>query len=66
MSEVLGPWSGMRKYHEQEMLAHINDNGKTQTIKEHLMNTAELAASFSIPELERINYLIGLLHDVGK
>lgn len=47
--------------------AHITDDGKIQTNKEHLEGTALLACSFA----ERfgsgeIGYFCGILHDIGK
>jgi len=47
--------------------AHIKDDGKVQTIKEHLEGTATLARGFA----ENFNsgdygYYCGMLHDIGK
>lgn len=48
------------------MIAHINENG-TQTVFEHLMETAELAGRAGARYgLEQLMYLSGLLHDLGK
>ena len=48
-------------------IAHIKEGvGAVQTIREHSIETAELANSFSIPELRQIIYNISLLHDIGK
>ena len=47
-------------------IAHITENGKEQTIKEHSFNVAELCKEFSIEELKPLAYMIGLLHDIGK
>ncbi len=48
-------------------IAHKKENGESvQTIREHSLATAELAGSFSIPELRQIIYNISLLHDIGK
>ncbi len=48
-------------------LAHISDDGRKQTIKEHLENTAELAATFASPfGMDKTAYNAGLLHDIGK
>lgn len=49
-----------------EYIAHISNNGKIQTVAEHSINTALAAKKFSIDELKQINYLCGLLHDIGK
>lgn len=51
---------------EEQFIAHISDSGKVQSVAEHSLNTAAAAADFSIAELRQINYLCGLLHDVGK
>ena len=51
-----------------QMLAHISEDGtRTQTVSEHLKNTAALAGTFAAPfgaqgEAE----YAGLLHDIGK
>lgn len=46
--------------------AHISENGEVQSVKQHCENTAELAASFSVPEMCELNRAIGLMHDIGK
>lgn len=51
---------------EEQFVAHISDSGKLQSVAEHSLNTAAAAADFSIAELRQINYLCGLLHDIGK
>ncbi len=50
----------------ERYIAHISENGKEQSIAEHSLNTAAAASDFSIAELKRINYMCGLLHDIGK
>lgn len=48
-------------------LAHISDDGREQSIKEHLEKTAEMAASFAKPFcMEKQARIAGLLHDIGK
>ena len=48
-------------------IAHINERtGETQSVREHSENVAALCEQFSIPELKRLSYMIGLAHDVGK
>lgn len=42
------------------------DTNDVQTIYEHSVKTADLARSFSIPELRKIIYNTALLHDIGK
>lgn len=49
-----------------DFIAHITENGKEQTIKEHSINVAELCEKFSIYELKHIAYITGILHDIGK
>lgn len=47
--------------------AHVNEiTQQIQTVKEHCENTAALCKEFSIPELEELMYVMGLLHDIGK
>ena len=47
--------------------AHINEITKeVQTVKEHSENTAKLCQKYSIPEMQKVTYAIGLLHDIGK
>lgn len=50
-----------------EYLAHIAEDGRTQTVAEHLQGTAALAAEFASGfGAEEDARLAGLLHDVGK
>lgn len=50
-----------------EYLAHISDDGRTQTVDEHLENTAVLAASFAEAfNAREYGYLAGIAHDIGK
>jgi len=49
-----------------DYIAHITENGKGQTIKDHLLNVAELCREFSVEELKPIAYMTGILHDIGK
>lgn len=47
--------------------AHKTESGKTQTVKEHCTNVAEMAKSFAESvSLSHTAYLAGLYHDVGK
>lgn len=47
--------------------AHKTESGKTQTVKEHCTNVAEMAKSFGKSvSLSHTAYLAGLYHDVGK
>ncbi len=51
-----------------EFYAHVGeDGGRSQPLRDHLQNTAQLAAGFAAPfGAEGPAYLAGLLHDVGK
>ncbi|WBW49928.1 CRISPR-associated helicase Cas3' [Peptoniphilus equinus] len=50
---------------EQEFLGHSYD-GRTQPLKEHLVNTAERCESFAVEPLKDYAYAMGLYHDLGK
>lgn len=52
---------------EKNFYAHINENGKKQTVREHLEGTAALCAEFagSFGASEQ-GYIIGITHDIGK
>ncbi|MBQ8974782.1 MAG: CRISPR-associated helicase Cas3' [Oscillospiraceae bacterium] len=47
-------------------IAHKNDAGGVQTVKEHSENTAVLSGEFAVDSFKPICRQIGLLHDVGK
>jgi CRISPR-associated endonuclease/helicase Cas3 len=47
-------------------IAHIDDNGNAQTVKEHCAATAKMSGDFAVDELKDICYQIGQLHDIGK
>ncbi len=52
---------------ENIMIAHLDEEGNVQTVREHLLGTARLARTFA----EEFNcgqaaFLCGLLHDIGK
>lgn len=50
-----------------EYLAHIADDGRVQTVSEHLHGTGELAAGFAAPfGAADEARAAGLLHDIGK
>ena len=51
---------------EKDYIAHINDNGDAQSVKEHSENTATLASECSIDMFRDICYDLGLYHDIGK
>lgn len=46
--------------------AHRTEDGRIQSVKEHLENTARLCREYAIDELKDCAYLCGLLHDIGK
>ena len=48
-------------------IAHKRDDGKEQTIREHLRGTAELAGNFAASfEASEQGELVGWAHDIGK
>ena len=48
-------------------IAHKREDGKTQSLAEHLRGVAEMAASFAAPfGAAEQAYRAGLLHDLGK
>ncbi len=50
-----------------KFLAHIADDGRRQTVAEHLINTANLSKGFARPfSAEAQAELAGLAHDIGK
>lgn len=49
------------------MIAHINNSGEKQSVKDHLKRTAELAKMFAEEfDCGEIAYYCGILHDIGK
>lgn len=47
--------------------AHIAEDGRKQTVLQHLEGTAKLASEFAaVFEEERMGQLLGLAHDIGK
>lgn len=49
------------------MIAHINEVGEKQTVKEHLEGTAKLAETFASNfDCGEMGYFCGILHDIGK
>ena len=50
-----------------DYLAHKREDGITQSLKEHLENTAQLAGKFA-KEFDAYDwgYCAGMLHDIGK
>ncbi len=50
----------------ENYIAHTSEDGRTQSVKEHLVQTAELSRDNAIPEFKEIAYCCGLYHDLGK
>ena len=50
-----------------EFLAHISDDGRKQTVQEHLEGTAQLCSEFAAEfDAAEQGYLAGISHDIGK
>lgn len=50
-----------------EFIAHISEDGRIQTVREHCENTARIASqNLKTAGLRNTGYLSGLLHDMGK
>ena len=48
-------------------LAHLTEDGRTQTILEHLKGTASLCSAFAAAfDAEAQGHLAGMAHDIGK
>lgn len=47
-------------------IAHRTDDGRTQTIKEHLKNTSEIAMSCAIGAFQSLAEAAAIGHDIGK
>lgn len=48
-------------------LAHISDDNREQTVKDHLLGTAVLCGQFAEAfGMKELGYYTGLLHDIGK
>jgi len=51
----------------KEPIAHTAEDGRTQTLREHLFRTAERAADFAaVFGFRQWGWLAGLWHDLGK
>jgi CRISPR-associated endonuclease/helicase Cas3 len=46
--------------------AHISEDGRKQSVKEHLTNVAQLSEKFSITLMKPMAYAVGNGHDIGK
>lgn len=50
-----------------EFLAHISDDGREQTVEEHLEGTARICSEFATAfDAAEQGYLAGISHDIGK
>lgn len=49
-----------------EIYAHVDNNGRKQTLEAHLEGTAQLVASFAVDELKSAAFYLGRIHDIGK
>lgn len=50
-----------------DFLAHLSDDGRKQTVKEHLEGTAKLCAGFALQFGAKAHgFFAGSLHDIGK
>ena len=50
-----------------DFLAHKTEDGRVQTVREHLEGTAQLCAAFARQfDAEEHGYLAGIAHDIGK
>lgn len=47
-------------------IAHKTEDGREQSVKDHLLGTAKLAEEFSLPDFKPLCYSAGLFHDLGK
>ena len=48
-------------------LAHLTEDGRTQTTLEHLKGTASLCSAFAAAfDAEAQGHLAGMAHDIGK
>lgn len=58
----------MKKTSLENANAHVSEDGtRTQTIRDHLQHTADMASRFAAPfGASEMAYLAGLLHDIGK
>ena len=50
----------------KKYIAHTSKDGRVQSVKDHLVQTAELSRDNAIPEFKEIAYCCGLYHDLGK
>lgn len=52
---------------ETSYLAHISEDGREETVQEHLQETAKLASEFAAGfAAEEQGFLAGIAHDIGK
>ena len=53
-------------HNERDYIAHRLEDGKTQPLKDHLLQVASAAERHSCGTVKKLAYLAGLLHDLGK
>ena len=50
----------------ENYVAHTSDDGRIQSVKQHLEGTAELSRANAAPDFAELAYCCGLYHDLGK
>lgn len=60
-STFLSRESGVNMY-----IAHKTDDGREQSVYDHLVGTAALSAGFAVEPFKSAAEFIGLIHDIGK
>ena len=50
----------------ENYIAHTADDGRIQSVKQHLEQTAELSSANAVLKFKDIAYCCGLYHDLGK
>lgn len=49
-----------------QYIAHIDENGNKQSLREHSEGTSRLCRQFAVEELKDFLAMVGTLHDIGK
>ncbi len=49
-----------------DYIAHTSEDGRVQSVKDHLEQTAELSCENAVPDFAELAYCCGLYHDLGK
>ncbi len=50
----------------ENYIAHTSNDGRVQSVKQHLEGTAKLSCDNAVPDFKEIAYCCGLYHDLGK